>query len=200
MSEWSMVGKPALLLVHMQNAICKAPSPIEAMGHCRATWEDGIVPRIRSLQEAFRAKGYPVVFVCTYTPANATFPAYGGFWAGSREIVVNRMGTRDVEVIDELAPVAGEPVLYNWPFNVFYGTGLQEYLLDHGVETVVLTGVATGMSVGTAAWALAERFYNLIVPLDTCTDGNRALHEMVMTSMIPAIALVTTADDVLAHL
>lgn len=200
MNEWTMVGKPALLLVHMQNAICKAPSPIEAMGHCRATWEDGIVPRIRALQEAFRAKDYPVVFVCTYTPEDAEFPVYGGFWAGSREIVVNRMGTRDVQVIDELAPLPGEPVLHNWPFNVFHGTGLDDYLKEEAVETVVLTGVATGMSVGTAAWALAERFYNLIVPLDTCTDGNRALHEMIITAQIPAIALVTTADDVIAHL
>ena len=200
MTEWKMVGRPALLLVHMQNAICKAPSPIEAMGHCRATWEDGIVPKIRALQTAFRAKSLPVVFVCTYTPPDATFAAYGDFWAGSREIVVNRMGTRDVEVIDELAPAQGEPVFYNWPFNVFEGTGLQEYLVDQGVETVVLTGVATGMSVGTAAWALAERFYNLIVPSDTCTDGNRALHDMIIGSQIPAIALVTTAEDVIAHL
>jgi nicotinamidase-related amidase len=138
--------------------------------------------------------------VCTYTPEDATFPAYGGFWTGSKQIVVNRMGTRDVEVVDELVPVPGEPVFYNWPFNVFYNTGLQEYLEEQGVETVVLTGVATGMSVGTAAWALAERFYNLIIPSDTCTDGNRALHEMLITAQLPAIALITTAEDVVAHL
>ena len=200
MSEWKLVGKPALLLVHMQNAICKEPSPIQAMGHARATRDDGIIPNIRALQEAFRAKGLPVVFVCTYTPENAVFPAYGGFWTGSKQIVVNRMGTRDVEVVDELAPVPGEPVFYNWPFNVFYNTGLQEYLEAQGVETVVLTGVATGMSVGTAAWALAERFYNLIIPSDTCTDGNRALHEMLIKAQLPAIGLITTAKDVIAHL
>ncbi len=74
------------------------------------------------------------------------------------------MGTWDVQVIDELAPAAGERIFYNWPFNVLEGTGLYEYLEEQGVETVVLTGVATGMSVGTAAWALAERFYSLIVP------------------------------------
>jgi nicotinamidase-related amidase len=110
------------------------------------------------------------------------------------------MNTRDVEVISELAPMPGEPVFYNWPFNVFEGTGLQPYLADQSVDTVVLTGVATGMSVGTAAWALAERFYNLIVPSDTTTDGNRELHEAVMKWMIPAIGLVTTAEDVIDHL
>ena len=90
------------------------------------------------------------------------------------------MGTWDVEIIDELAPASGEKVFYNWPFNVFEGTGLDEYLKDQGVETVVLTGVATGMSVGTAAWALAERFYNLIVPADASTDGNSEVHKVVV--------------------
>lgn len=200
MANWKMVGKPALVIVHMQNAICKAPSPLEALGHCRATWEDGIVPRIRGLQEAFRAKGLPVIFACTYTPAEFKVPAYGEFWGGAKESGANRMGTRDVAVIDELAPAVGEPVFYNWPFNIFEGTGLQKYLADHQVETIVLTGVATGMSVGTAAWAAAERFYNLILPSDGCTDARKELHRVMFESMFPAIALVTTSDDIIAHL
>jgi nicotinamidase-related amidase len=85
------------------------------MGHCRATWDDGIVPKIQTLQEAFRAKGHPVVFICTYTPEDAEYAAYGGFWTGSKQIVVNRMGTRDVNVIDELVPRPEEPVFLNGP-------------------------------------------------------------------------------------
>ena len=64
----------------------------------------------------------------------------------------------------------------------------------------MLVGVATGMSVGTAAFQLADRFFNLIVPSDAVTDGNRDLHQAIMTGMMPAIALVTTSDDVIAHL
>jgi nicotinamidase-related amidase len=205
MSEWSLVGKPALVVVHMQNSVVKAPSPLEVMGHCRATWEDGIVPRIQALQTAFRAKGHPVIFVVTYTPGGFTQPAYGPFWAAAEATGCNRWGTRDLEVIDELAPLQGERTVYNWPFGIFQKdrreeNDLQQHLDELGVETIVLTGVATGMSVGHAAFTLADRFYNLIVPSDTCTDGNKQLHDAVMTSMIPAIALVTTADDVIAHL
>ena len=29
MSEWTFIGKTALLVIHMQNAICRAPSPLE---------------------------------------------------------------------------------------------------------------------------------------------------------------------------
>jgi nicotinamidase-related amidase len=200
MSDWTLIGKPALLIVHMQNAIVKTPSPLEGLGHGRAAWNEGVVTNIQRLVDAFRGKGLPVVFCVAYTPLETKFPVYGRFWTGAQEARANYMGTWDVEVIDELDPAPGERIFYNWPFNVFEGTGLQEYLREQAVETVVLTGVATGMSVGTAAWALAERFYNLIVPADASTDGNSEVHEAVIGQILPAIGLVTTTEDVIAHL
>jgi nicotinamidase-related amidase len=122
------------------------------------------------------------------------------FWDGVKDADANRKGTWDTEIIEELTPLPGEAVFHNWPFNIFMGNSLEQFLKDQGIETVVLTGVATGMSVGTAAFALADRFYNLIVPSDTTTDGNRQLHEAIINGMIPAIGLVTTTDDVIAHL
>jgi nicotinamidase-related amidase len=197
---WSLVGKPALFLIHMQNSICKTPSPLEPFGHARATWEDGIVPRIQDLLRAFRAKSLPVIYVVTYSPEEFKVPAYGPFWSTVRDSKVNLLGTRDIEVIEELAPEPGEPIFLNWPFNIFQVNDLEEYLAEQGIETIVLTGVATGMSLGHATFCLADRFYNLIVPSDTCTDGNRELHDAVINGMIPAVALVTTAEDVIAHL
>lgn len=199
-SDWTLVGKTALLFVHMQNAIVKAPSPLEPLGHIRATEEDKIIPQMEKLLAAFRAKGLPVVFVNAYTPEDTKLPVYGRFWPSLSRNRVNYKGTPDVEVIAELAPQAGEPLFYNWPFGIFQGNDLEKYLADQGVETVVLAGVATGMAVGVAAFALADRFYNIIVPSDTSTDGNKELHEVIFKTMLPAIALVTTTDDVIAHL
>ncbi|MCL4371244.1 MAG: cysteine hydrolase [Chloroflexi bacterium] len=200
MSEWKLVGKPALVIVHMQNAVIKSPSPFEILGHGRAAEEEGVIGKIQQLLRAFRAKGLPVVFMVAHTPLGTKFPAYGMFWDGVRGADANRKGTWDTEIIEELSPIPGEAVFYNWPFNIFMGSSLEQFLQDQGIETVVLTGVATGMSVGTAAFALADRFYNLIVPSDTTADGNRQLHDAIINGMIPAIGLVTTADDVIAHL
>jgi nicotinamidase-related amidase len=199
-NEWKLVGKTALLLVHMQNAITKAPSPLEPLGHIRATEEGKIIPKMQELLKAFRAKGLPVIFVNAYTPAETRLPAYGRFWATLSRSRVNYLGTKDVEVIDELAPLPGEPLFYNWPFGIFQDNDMEQYLRDQGVETVVLAGVATGMAIGVAAFALADRFYNIIVPSDTATDGNKELHEVIFKAMLPAIALVPTTEDVIAHL
>src|SRR5664280_1557937 len=118
----------------------------------------------------------------------------------SGKTTVNVPGTRDVEVIDELAPQSGEPLFYNWPFGIFEGNDLEKYLKDQGIDTLVLSGVATGMAVGTAVFACADRFYNLIVPEDASTDADQDLHDIVFKAMIPAIALVTTTEDVIDHL
>lgn len=200
MEDWQLEGKTALLLVHMQNAITKPPSPLEPLGHIKATWDDGIVPRMQRLLAAFREKGLPVIYVNAYTPVDTKYPVYGRFWPAVEKNQVNLMGTPDVEVIDELAPQEGEPVFFNWPFGIFEGNELEQYLRDQSIETVVLVGVASGMAIGTAAFALADRFYNLIVPEDAATDGNKELHDIVFKAMIPAIGLVTTSDDVIAHL
>ena len=85
-----------------------------------------------------------------------------------------RLGTRDVQVVDELAPQDGEPVVQNWPFDIFRRTDVEQWLRDRGVETVVLVGVATGMAINIAAYQLADRLFSLIVPSDCVTDGNRA--------------------------
>ena len=106
----------------------------------------------------------------------------------------------DVEVIDELKPQAGEPVFYNFPFGIFQGNELEKHLADNGIETVVLAGVATGMAVMTAVIQCADMFYKVIVPSDASIDANQALHDIAMNNVIPAMALVTTTDDVIAHL
>jgi nicotinamidase-related amidase len=188
MSDWSMAGKPALLVVHMQNSLCKLGGSLEGMGHCKAAHDAGIIPNVQALQKAFRAKGLPVVFVVAQHPAKFHVPAYGPFWPAARDMGVNLEGTEDVQVIDELAPAPGEKVFYNWPFNVFRVNKLEKYLRKLGVETVVLSGVATGMAIG------------LIVPSDTCADERAELHKVALEQMLPPIGLITTSEDVIAHL
>jgi len=200
MSDWTLAGKTALVVVHMQNAICKSPSPLDFMGHQRATAKDGIIPHIATLLAAFRGRGLPVLYVVAVHPEKPEGPVYGGFWQALPDLRVNQAGTRDVQVVDELAPQAGEPVVRNWPFDIFRRTDVERWLRDRGVETVVLVGVATGMAINIAAYQLADRLFNLIVPSDCVTDGNRKLHEAIMEGIMPVIGLVTTADDVIAHL
>ena len=198
MSEWKMVGKPALVLIHMQHGITHPEGKVAFLGHAKATRDSGIIAHQQLLLAAFRKKKLPVVFVNAITP-QTKWPAYGRFWEGIKKHRANLPGTKDVEVIEELAPLSGEPLLFNWPFGIFTGNNLREVLDNLGVETLVLVGVATDMAVLTAVFQASDMLYNVIVPSDTCTSATPKFHEAAI-EMIDAVALVTTTKDVIAHL
>jgi nicotinamidase-related amidase len=112
-----------------------------------------------------------VVNVVAVHPQKPEIPAYGASWQGLPGREVNRLRTRDVEVVDGLTPQDGEPVVHNWPFDIFRRTHVEQWLSDRGVETVVLVGVATGMAINIVAYQLADRLFSLIVPADCVTDS-----------------------------
>jgi nicotinamidase-related amidase len=200
MSEWKMVGKPALILIHMQHGITHESGGVASFGHAKATRESGIIPRQQALLKAFRSKKLPVIYVNAVTDPKAKLPVYGKFWPAIQKTGANLPGSKDVEVIPELAPLPGEPVLGNFPFGMFTGSNLEKVLRENKVETLVLVGVATDMAVLTAVLQAADLYYNMIVPSDASTSANAKAHDAAMNMMIPAMALVTTTEDVLAHL
>ena len=200
MSEWKMVGKPGLILIHMQHAITHEAGRLAFVGHAKATKESGIIHRQQSLLKAFRAKKLPVIYVNAVTDPKATFSPYGKFYPVIKTSGVNLPGSKDIEVIEDVAPQPGEPVLGNWIFGIFSNSGLEKVLKEKGVTTLVLAGVATDMAVLTSVVQAADLGYDQIVPSDASTSANPTAHDAAMNIMIPAMALVTPTDDIIAHL
>jgi nicotinamidase-related amidase len=199
MSEWKMVGKPALILIHMQHGITHPEGTLGFFGHAKTTRASGIIPRQQELVDAFRNKNLPVIHVVAVTDLNSKFPVYGRFWGSIQKTGANLPDSKDIEVIPELAPLPDEPVLGNWVFGMFSNNNLGQILKHQGIETLVLAGVATDMAVLAAVYQASDQLYNLIVPSDASTSGNPKFHEAAI-EMIDAIALVTTTEDVIKHL
>jgi nicotinamidase-related amidase len=197
MSDWKIIGKPALILLHMQHAICDPEGRIAHVGHARAAHESGIIPRQQALLRAFREKKLPVIYVNSVTDAEKakTAPVLGKFWptvTGG----VNLPGTKDVAVIKELPPQPGEPVIGNFPFSMFAGNHLEQMLKDLKVQTLVLAGVATDMVVSASCWQASDLYYNLVVPSDASSGANQATCDAAM-KMISLIAMVAPTEEVL---
>ena len=203
-NTWELQGKPALILIHMQHAITDPEGKV-AFLHAKATQESGIIPKQRALLAAFRERGLPVIYVNSVHPLDAAekMSPYGRFYNAIRSSRVNEPGSKDTEVLSAVANLPGEPVLGNFMFGVFSGnTGgdLKELLRELSVDTLVLAGVATGMAVMTAVIQASDLFYRLIVPSDASIDANQSIHDVAMNMIIPGMALVTTTEDVIAHL
>lgn len=202
MSDWKMKGKPALVILHMQKGI------VGERGNIPGLYEEvkkaGIIPRQQALLRAFRDRKLPVIYVTALHVTNqqnpaGVLPAYGELF---RLIEVAQPTPHNLDVIPELTPQPGEPVLTNWIIGAFTNSGLEQVLKAHGAETLVLAGCATHIAVYTAALQAVDLLYSVIVPADACASpqSQAKAQEIVLDMMAPSIALVTTTEDVIAHL
>src|SRR5687768_1737822 len=82
------------------------------------------------------------------------------------------------DLIPELYPVAGEPVIDKPGKGAFYATDLQSILRNRGIEFLIVCGVTTEVCVHTTVREANDRGYRCIVPSDCCGSYFPEFHEM----------------------
>jgi nicotinamidase-related amidase len=203
MSEWKFKGKPALVVLHMQEGI---------VGSLTTYNTPGITPdqlsRQQSLLKAFRDRNLTVIYVNvlqSVTNPAGSFPAYGRMF---RKVGSYQENPQKLAVIPGLTPLPGEPVLFNWLMGAFTNSGLDQVLKAHNIETVVIFGGALHIAVYHAAVQAVDLWYSVIIPEDACvptktsvrTPEEAKVRDVVLNAMFPNIALVTTTEDIITHL
>jgi nicotinamidase-related amidase len=93
------------------------------------------------------------------------------------------------DIIDELAPVAGEPVVDKPGKGAFYATELSALLADRGIASLIVTGVTTEVCVQTTVREANDRGYECLVPSDCVASYSPALHAA-------ALAMVTAQGGI----
>jgi nicotinamidase-related amidase len=82
------------------------------------------------------------------------------------------------DIVPELYPAAGEPVIDKPGKGAFYATDLHAILQNRGVETLFVCGVTTEVCVHTSVREANDRGYRCIVPGDCCGSYFPEFHEM----------------------
>ncbi len=79
-------------------------------------------------------------------------------------------GTWDVEIIDELKPLPGEPIVTKYTHDCFYKSNMDALLEQYGMRSgdgrVIVTGVAARSCVQAAVAQFSIRDYYVYVPMD----------------------------------
>ncbi|MCW2527780.1 MAG: isochorismatase hydrolase [Pseudonocardiales bacterium] len=70
------------------------------------------------------------------------------------------------DIIDELKPLGDELVIDKPGKGSFYATGLQDYLVSHGITSLIVTGVTTEVCVHTTVREANDRGYECLVLSD----------------------------------
>jgi nicotinamidase-related amidase len=82
------------------------------------------------------------------------------------------------DIIPELYPLAGEPVIDKPGKGAFYATELLNILRNRDIESLIICGVTTEVCVHTTVREANDRGYRCIVPGDCCASYFPEFHEM----------------------
>jgi nicotinamidase-related amidase len=82
------------------------------------------------------------------------------------------------DIVAELAPADGEPVVDKPGKGAFYATDLHLILQTRGIENLIVCGVTTEVCVHTTVREANDRGYRCIVPSDCCASYFPEFHEV----------------------
>jgi biuret amidohydrolase len=164
-----------------------------------------VVPAIRSLQAAFRAAGAPVVFltfgsiVGDMSDMSPRFRRAQQYWSENGLALYARHGTREMTVLDEIAPLPGEPVIPKTAASGFTASPLERVLWNLKLRELVFCGVTTQYCVESTFRDAADRGFDCVLVEDACADITADLHERGVQSC-SAFGRVEPAALVVAEL
>ena len=112
-------------------------------------------------------------------------------------------GEEGHDIIDELAPAPGEPVIDKPGKGAFYATELGDLLADKGITSLVVVGVTTEVCVHTTVREANDRGYECLV-LSDCVGSYFPEFQRIGLEMVAAqggiFGWVATSTDFLAAL
>jgi len=108
-------------------------------------------------------------------------------------------GSREAEVIDELAPLDNEIVIPKTSSSLFNSTNFEYVLRNLGVQYLMVMGIVTDQCVETTVRDGCDRGFLMTVIEDACAASSEQRHEESLTG-IKGYCRRRTSDDIVAEL
>lgn len=207
--EWSFDGNPALVINHMQVGIAGTGK----MSGAPFAQEKEAMDRLNTIEmqkkliAAFRERNLPVVFISVIPDPIGYLPKWGFIFEMSKYTAPKgRLDNPELakmcEIIPEMGKLPEEPVLYHTGHSPMTGSHLDEYLRQFGVRDVVMTGWTAHSTLYNSMLQLTNAWYSVVVPKDATGAPKRDedCADIALRKMMRMWGLVTTVDDVIAHL
>lgn len=165
----------------------------------KAGQERGIVQRLAHVMDESRKAGVRVIYVVArFRPGHPEAHPRNTFQMHNKKIGRLVEGEEGAEIHAAVAARPGEVIITKRRVNAFYNTDLDTVLRAQGIETLVMTGIATSGVILSTTRHAADADYQLVIIEDCSTDGDADTHNFLMQKVLARQANVVTADAYLA--
>ena len=196
--ERSFGRRPALLLIDLYNRVFgdRREPLADALerfpSSCgEAAW-DALEP-LKSLLAAARAAGHPIVHTTNENRVEAVLGR-----------ATQRLARVDDEwgsaIVEPLAPVEDELVVYKTRASAFFGTPLSTHLQRLGVDTVVIGGESTSGCVRASSVDAYSHGFEVMVVEEATFDRIEISHKVNLFDLHHKYATVVHLDEALDYL
>jgi gluconolactonase len=191
----------ALVIQDLQNDVIIEGGAFAESGSPQHAKEQNVVENSAKLADACRAKGVPVIHVHYVVEEGAPgLKLNAPLFQGLKEAGAMVRGSWGAAPADGLEPKEGDYVVEKMRMSGWEGTKLEQLLVGLGVDTVLVTGAWTNMSIEHTARTGADKGYNMFVPEDCCSTMNADWHNASINYALQNVSTVTSSGDVIEAL
>jgi gluconolactonase len=189
--------RTALIIQDLQNdVVSEGGAFCKGTGSAEHAAKQNVVANVARLAQAARSSQIPVIHVYFIVDAGTrglkqNAPIFQGIKAAG---AVER-GSWGAAPAPGLEPADGDYVVEKMRMNAFYDTKLDILLRGLGVETLVITGAWTNMSIEHTARHGADAGYEVIVVSDGTSTLSDDWQNAALNYALTNIAVVTTVDE-----
>ena len=192
--------RTAVLGLHWQVNVIK-PEGFFGAWFAEPVARSGVIERAGRVLEAAREAGVPVAYTRFVVPPDGgTLVRNTPVMEQVAESELFRPEAPTVAVIEELAPRDGDLVVDNQKLSGLAGSELPELLTDRGVDTLVLTGVATNMTVESTARHGIDLGFRVYVLRDCVAAATEEAHQGSLATLGMLTTGLADADEFIAAL
>ena len=190
-------SRTALIIQDLQNDVIIEGGAFADSGAPAHATSQNVVGNVARLAEAFRAAGAPVIHVWYIVEAGAAgLRQNAPLFQGVKEANALVRGSWGAAPADGLEPRDGDHVVEKMRMNAFYETRLDILLRGLGVDTIVVSGAWTNMSIEHTSRHGADAGYQVVVPSDGTSTVDDEWQHAALSYAMTNVARVATCDEI----